>query len=130
VPRAVASERQLQRIHPRKRGLLGMGIFPAADLSLQQLNQIAIAGKKDLEIKHELLQSRERPGREITGHGERSEGHRRADGGCQGRATSRCGASAQPTNTSGRLYSLDSRNQTEGAVAERFNNAASLRKVG
>ena len=31
-------------------------------------------------------------------------------------------------NKLGRLYSLDSRNQTEGAVAERFNNAASLRK--
>jgi hypothetical protein len=32
-------------------------------------------------------------------------------------------------NKLGRLYSLDWRNQTEGAVAERFNNAASCSRL-
>ena len=71
----------------------GLGIFPTSDLALHQPDQFLIAGQKDLQIQQNLLQTREGPSSELTGHSERSEGHSRAGGGCQGRTTT----SAQPT---------------------------------
>ena len=102
----------------------GLGIFPTTDLGLHLPDQVLIAGQTDLQIQQNLLQTGEGPSREIMGHGERSEVHRRTGGGCQGRTTTSVRSVSAAKRTAGRLYSPDDRSQTEGAAAERLNNAA------
>ena len=89
-----------------KLGINGLGRHGGQtpiELGLEQGKEVPIAGEVVVQIGEPIIEGREGPAGEGRGHGVRSEGHRRAGGGCQGRPTSRCAAQRSQCHQPGRL---------------------------
>ena len=91
------------------------GCPPPIQLGIEQGDEVTIAGEVVFKGAAPIIEIAGGPAGEGRGHGERSEGHRRAGGGCQGRPTDRCAAQRSQRPPAGSLVSA----LTPGARAER-----------